>query len=73
MDGREIEDIEAHVADARQRFDDIVERAERTREELVPARELGLRPLDLHGDRFVTIRQGTIAHLGDAAVRFGSG
>src|SRR5437899_12518468 len=42
MDRREIEDVEAHVADARQGPDDVVERAERTRKELVPARKLGL-------------------------------
>ena len=50
---------------------DIVEGAERTREELVPARELGLRPLDLDGDRLAAIGQGAIVDLGDAAARFG--
>src|SRR3979411_2268080 len=33
MDRREIEDVEAHVADARHGLDDVVERAERTRKE----------------------------------------
>ena len=73
MDRREIEDVEAHVADARQRLRDIVEGAERTREELVPARELGLRPLDLDGDRFAAIGQGAIVGLGDAAAGLGAG
>ena len=72
MDRREVEDIEAHVADARQGLDDVVERAEGARKELVPARELGLRPLDFHGDRFRTIGQGPIVNLGDLAAGFGA-
>ena len=72
MDRREIQHVEAHVADARQGRDDVVERAEGARKKLVPARELGLRPLDFHGDRFRTIGQRPIVNLGDLAAGFSS-
>ena len=54
------------------RLDDVVEGAERTRKELVPAREFGLRPLDFHSDRFRTIGQGPVVGLGNLAACFGA-
>ena len=57
MDGREVQHVEAHVADHRQAFMHIVERAvalgvvsDRAWEQLVPAGKLGCRAVDINGE-----------------------
>ena len=72
MDGREVKDVEPHVANTRQVGNDVVEGPQRAREELVPARELRLRPLDLDGDLGMPAGQMTNLCRGDQMVRFGS-
>ena len=68
VDGREIKNIEAHVANGRQAADHVVEGAvtvrairRRAREQLVPGGELRLRSLDLeHQRRLVPVQEGSL-------------
>jgi hypothetical protein len=71
MDGREVKDVEPHVANPRQVGNDVVEGPQRAREELVPARELRLGALDFDGDLGVPARQMTTLCRGDQMMRFG--
>ena len=67
MDRREIKHVEAHLAHVGQAGDHVVERAVprriaglRARKQLVPAGELGLRPLDLDADRRMLHHEGVL-------------
>ena len=72
MDRREIEDVETHLADIGEAADHVVERAVavrvaglRARKQLVPARELGLRPLDLERQRRMLHAKRALRGRGD--------